>query len=213
MPPHHTSLIMKQKKSNFNCISFRDKDGGVTESFHVGMQNVDPNPQPNPDLESDPDLDPDPDLEDPVPISDPDSDSDQTLPTNFELKMEYVCSIFSIIFVILDPYSDNLVAYQLFTGNYDPEEGFSAVPQINFGIVTILFPIISLLVTSYYWCRNETQKLLSFPFLIFQIYPVFSHIRLIKLLYKKDVRWREEKDRHDQKVSLIGKNLFTYTKH
>ena len=181
-------------------------DGGVTESFHVGMQNGDPNPQPDPDLESDPDLDPDPDLDsDPVPISDP----VQTLPTGFELKLEYVCSIFSIIFIVWDPHSDNLVAYQLFTGNYEPKEGFTAVPQINFGIVTILFPIISLLVTFYYWCRNETQKILSFPFLILQIYPVFSHIRLIRLLYKKDVRWRAEKDHHDQKVSLIGKYLST----
>ena len=180
----------------------------MTESFHVGMQNVDPNPQPDPDLESDPDLDPDH-----VPISDPDSDSDQTLPTGFELKLEYVCSIFSIIFDILDPYSDFVMAFQLFTGNYDPEEGFTAVPQTNFGIVTILFPIITLLVTFYYWCRNETAKILSFPFLILGIYPVFSHIRLIKLLYKKDVRWRAEKDRHDQKVSLIGKYLFTNTKH
>ena len=93
-------------------------DGGVTESFHVGMQNVNPNPKPDPDLESDPDFDPDPDLDsDPVPTLDP----DQTLPTGFELKVEYVCSIFSIIFDVLDPYSDNLLAYKLLTGNYDPE--------------------------------------------------------------------------------------------
>ena len=62
-------------------------DGGVTESFHVGMQNVDPNPQPDPDLESDPDLDPDPDLDsDPVPISDP----VQTLPTGFESGCSWI---------------------------------------------------------------------------------------------------------------------------
>ena len=58
-------------------------DGGVTESFHVGMQNGDPNPQPDPDLESDPDLDPDPD---PVPISDP----VQTLPTGFESGCSWI---------------------------------------------------------------------------------------------------------------------------
>ena len=105
---------------------------------------------------------------------------------------------------IFDNGSDLLLAYTLFNGTYDAEKGYTAVPQPYFAMATLIFPTISFFGTSIYWWRHEKQKTISCLFLLFQLYPAFSQCRLLILLYTKNPTWAAEKDRHEQKLSLIG---------
>ena len=113
-------------------------------------------------------------------------------------------TIISILFELFDVGSDLLLAYTLFNGTYDAEKGYTAVPQPYFAMATLIFPIISFFGTSIYWWRHEKQKTISFLFLLLQLYPAFSQCRLLVLLYTKNPTWGAEKDRHEQKLSLIG---------
>ena len=118
--------------------------------------------------------------------------------------MKILSTIISILFELVDVVSDLLLAYTLYIGTYDPEKGYTAVPQPYFALATLIFPIISFFGTCIYWWRHEKQKTISCLFLLLQLYPAFSQCRLLILLYTKNPTWAKEKDQHEQKLSLIG---------
>ena len=127
-----------------------------------------------------------------------------TFLTGCELQWKILSTIISILFGLFNVYSDILLAYTLFIGTYDPEKGYTAVPQPYFGLATLIFPIIRFFGTCIYWWRHEKQKTISFLFLLFQLYPAFSQCRILILFYTKNPTWAAENDRHEQKLSLIG---------
>ena len=127
-----------------------------------------------------------------------------TFPTGCELQWKILCTIISTLFGIFNVYSDILLAYTLIIGTYDPEKGYTAVPQLYFGLATIIFPIIRFLCTCIYWWRHEKEKTISCLFLLFQLYPAFCQCRILILIYTKNPTWTAENDRHEQKLSLIG---------
>ena len=125
-------------------------------------------------------------------------------PSGCELQMKILSTIMSILFGLFNVYSDILLAYTLFKGTFDPEKGYTATPQPYFGLATLIFPIIRFFGTCIYWWRHEEEKTISCLFLLFQLYPAFSHCRILILLYNKNPNWVAEMDRHEQKLSLIG---------
>ena len=127
-----------------------------------------------------------------------------TFPTGCELQWKILSTIISILFGLVNVYSDILLAYTLFNGSYDPEIGYTAVPQPYFATATLIFPIIRFFGTCIYWWRHEKQKTISCLFLLFQLYPAFSQCRILILLYTENQTWAAENERHEQKLSLIG---------
>ena len=85
----------------------------------------------------------------------------------------------------------------------------------KFGILVLSPLILSFLFTLSHWWKlegNWKNRLMSLPFLLLQCWPQYRMARILYLgLWKKDKKWRSEKETMDRNVGSVGRYLITYT--
>ena len=113
--------------------------------------------------------------------------------------------IFSVLLPTADAASDIFFTLKLFTG-YGLKERHP-----KYGAITLAPLVMSMMGQTTHWFKTETKekrnKLVTFPLLVFQIYPQWRVLMVIyhaKIL--KDAKWRDMKQEFDGGICHLGKN-------
>ena len=121
--------------------------------------------------------------------------------------------LFQIILPTWDSFSDWYIIYQLLMG-YSFVAGQQCCEEyidnhIYFGIAAMLLPCMTTMSQSVHWWDIEGKekgaivRLMTFPFLTFQIYPQFLWTRWLKQMTGKDWdRWGKEKNEFSNHIYL-----------
>ena len=115
---------------------------------------------------------------------------------------------FKIVLPTVDSYSDISFSYSLLTGTYQPYEGNTAKPQLKYGSIMIIPVLLATLFTIPHWYRRENsirKRLTTFPILIFQLWPQWQVIKVLRLMRNGDSQWRIEKQKLEKEIGFIGK--------
>ena len=85
----------------------------------------------------------------------------------------------------------------------------------KFGILVLSPLFLSFLFTLSHWWKlegNLKNRLMSLSFLLLQCWPQYRTARILYLgLWKKDKKWRSEKETMDRNVGSVGRYLITDT--
>ena len=121
-------------------------------------------------------------------------------------KDAFILFATSILLPSFDIYSDISLSYSLIFATYEPYCGLEAKNHYLYGS-SMLIPIIAAnLFTIPHWLKRENtwkKRLFTIPFLILQFWPQWQVLKVIKLMWQKDVRWREEKEQLEKEISSI----------
>ena len=140
--------------------------------------------------------------------------------------------MFGIIVPTGDNYSDIWTSLKFFFGTYTPagthfygnwienRNGYNvyeylqitAQPQTMYGLMTLLPPLISFIMTSIHWYQTEekSQRLRTLPLLLLQIWPQYRTGRILWLYMKNDKKWIQEKKHVEMQLSSIGEFIQTF---
>ena len=124
------------------------------------------------------------------------------------LSVVFLLIAFKIVLPTVDTYSDASLSYSLLTGTYQPYGDNTAKPQLKYGSIMLIPIILTTLFTIPHWYRRENsikKRLITFPILIFQLWPQWQVIKVLKLMRNGDSKWRIEKQKLEKEVSFIGK--------
>ena len=82
--------------------------------------------------------------------------------------------------------------------------------HVKFGLLILSPVILSIFFTiPHWWQMEETRKmkLLTLPLLLIQCWPQYRTLRILYLsIWKKDKRWKTEKEIIERDVSSLGKH-------
>ena len=129
------------------------------------------------------------------------------------LSVVFLLITFKIVLPTVDTYSDASLSYSLLTGTYQPYGDNIAKPQLNYGSIMLIPIILTTLFTMPHWYRRENsmkKRLTTFPLLIFQLWPQWQVIKILKLMRNGDSKWRIEKQKLEREVGFIGKYSTSY---
>ena len=89
--------------------------------------------------------------------------------------------------------------------------GGSVYGHSKFGIAMLVPVLLAMCFILPHWWKNERNttlfnKTMTFIFVLFQFYPQWKMLQIIYLgLWKKDVKWKEEKENFQRNVGSLGK--------
>ena len=115
---------------------------------------------------------------------------------------------FKIVLPTVDTYSDVSFSYSLLTGTYQPYGDNKAEPQLKYGSGMLIPVLLATLFTIPHWYRRENsirKRLTTLPILIFQIWPQWQVIKVLRLMRNGDSQWRIEKQKLEKEIGFIGK--------
>ena len=81
----------------------------------------------------------------------------------------------------------------------------------NFTLAMLMPVLLAMLFILPHWWNNEKKttlcnKILTFTLALLQFYPQWKILNVLYMgLWKKDVKWKEEKERLQQNIGSIGK--------
>ena len=128
------------------------------------------------------------------------------------IKVICILILFGIILPSFDGYSDIILAYQLLSGTYwtKPYHGNQTnltKKQPIFGTMVLIPIILGTLFTIPHWLRRENtwrKRLNTLPLLILQFWPQWETINVLRLVWRNDNKWKDEKEKLDKETSPLG---------
>ena len=136
------------------------------------------------------------------------------------IKVILILIFFGIILPSFDGYTDIILAYQLLSGTYwtkpyqltkqwSFQHPYHGPPkkQPIFGTMVLIPIILGTLFTIPHWLRRENtwgKRLMTFPLLILQFWPQWETIKVLRLVWKNDKKWKDEKEKLDKEISPLG---------
>ena len=136
------------------------------------------------------------------------------------IKVILILIFFGIILPSFDGYTDIILAYQLLSGTYwtkpyqltkqwSFQHPYHRPPkkQPIFGTMVLIPIILGTLFTIPHWLRRENtwrKRLMTFPLLILQFWPQWETIKVLRLVWKNDKKWKDEKEKLDKEISPLG---------
>ena len=104
-----------------------------------------------------------------------------------------------------DVYSDIAFSYRLFNEAYKPDTYNEKKPTYG-GIMLIPVALATLFMIPHWWREENTLKkrICTLPLLILQLWPQWKVLKIIKLMWNKDKKWKYEKEKLDREVSSLG---------
>ena len=121
--------------------------------------------------------------------------------------------VFGVLLPTLDVYSDLNFMVRLFKGNYYSIHWCERMvpPHPKFGAAMIPPLLLAWLLVAREWYKEEcglTQKLLTLPLLIFQVYLQWRALRvLFYAKWKKQKGWQVMKEEWENGITHIGKDV------
>ena len=83
--------------------------------------------------------------------------------------------------------------------------------HVKFGIAILIPVILSILFTFPHWKQLEDtrkKKICTMPLLLIQCWPQYRNLRILYLsLWKKDKRWKTEREIIERDISSLGKTI------
>ena len=79
--------------------------------------------------------------------------------------------------------------------------------QPIFGTMVLIPIILGTLFTIPHWLRRENtwrKRLMTFPLLILQFWPQWEAFKVLRLVWKNDNKWKDEKEKLDKEISPLG---------
>ena len=137
------------------------------------------------------------------------------------IKVILILIFFGIILPSFDGYSDIILAYHLLSGTYWTKpyqwtKQWTPYPygphgppkkQPIFGTMVLIPIILGTLFTIPHWLRRENtwrKRLMTFPLLILQFWPQWETFKVLRLVWKNDNKWKDEKEKLDKEISPLG---------
>ena len=135
------------------------------------------------------------------------------------IKVILILIFFGIILPSFDGYTDIILAYYLLSGTYWTKpyqwtKQWTPYPyhgppkkQPIFGTMVLIPIILGTLFTIPHWLRRENtwrKRLMTFPLLILQFWPQWETIKVLRLVWKNDNKWKDEKEKLDKEISPLG---------
>ena len=121
--------------------------------------------------------------------------------------IKVILIFFGIILPSFDGYSDIILAYHLFSGTYWTNSYNGPKKQPIFGTMVLIPIILGTLFTIPHWLRRENtwrKRLMTFPLLISQFWPQWETFKVLRLVWKNDNKWKDEKEKLDKEISPLG---------
>jgi len=119
------------------------------------------------------------------------------------VKVAIFMVLFGILLPTFDTYSDGYFSYSLISGTYC--ETSICVKHPIYGSVMLIPVLLAMLFTIPHWWRREKgwNRLYTLPLLIFQVWPQWQVMKVLKLMKDGNSNWRMEKEKLEKEIGSL----------
>merc|ERR1711971_886336 len=119
------------------------------------------------------------------------------------VKVAIFMVLFGILLPTFDTYSDGYFSYSLISGTYCESSNCTKHPI--YGSVMLIPVLLAMLFTIPHWWRRGKgwNRLYTLPLLIFQVWPQWQVIKVLKLMKDGKSHWRTEKEKLEKEIGSL----------